>query len=91
MRANIVNPRGYIRPEYVSYQAETKDEQAVTGVMVESTPTTVVLLDSTNQRHTILRDQIKDLKESQISLMPEGLLEALKPQQLMDLFSYLQK
>ena len=91
MLANIVNPSSYIRPEYVSYQAETKDDQVITGLMVESTPAAVVLLDSTNQRHTLSRNQIKDLKELQISLMPEGLLEALKPQQLMELFSYLQK
>jgi len=35
--------------------------------------------------------QIRELKESQTSLMPEGLLESLQPQQVMDLFSFLQK
>jgi hypothetical protein len=57
---------------------------------VESTTAAIVLLDSANQRHTIPRAQIRQMVESQISLMPEGLLEALNPQQVMDLFSYLQ-
>jgi len=35
-------------------------------------------------------EQISELKESAVSLMPDGLLEALTPQQVMDLFGYLQ-
>jgi hypothetical protein len=38
----------------------------------------------------LARDQIKELNPSAVSLMPEGLLEALTPQQVMDLFAYLQ-
>ena len=91
MLANIVNPNGSIRPEFVSQQIELKDDQILQGLMVESTPGTVTLVDGTNQRHIIRREQIREMKESQTSLMPEGLLEALQPQQIMDLFSYLQK
>lgn len=91
MLANIVNPNGSIRPEFVSQQIELKDDQIFQGLMVESTPGTVTLVDGTNQRHIIRREQIREMKESQTSLMPEGLLEAMQPQQIMDLFSYLQK
>jgi putative heme-binding domain-containing protein len=86
----IVNPSAYIRPEYVSYEVETRDEQSITGLMVESTPAAVTLLDRNNERHLLPRAQIKELRESQVSLMPEGLLEALPPQAVMDLFAYLQ-
>src|SRR6185503_17074894 len=87
---NIVNPNAYIRPEYASFELTTKDDEAISGLMVESTPASVTILDRNNQRHVLARAQIKELRESQVSLMPEGLLEALKPQQIMDLFSYLQ-
>jgi len=50
----------------------------------------VTVLDRNNQRHVLARDQIKELNPSAVSLMPEGLLEALTPQQVMDLFAYLQ-
>src|SRR5439155_13561767 len=80
----IVNPSAYIRPEYVSYEVETQDEQSITGLMVESTPAAVTLLDRNNERHLLPRAQITELRESQVSLMPEGLLEALPPQSVMD-------
>lgn len=87
---NIVNPSGYIRPEYVGYDVETKDDQSVSGLMVESTAAAVTLVDRNNERHVLPRERISRLRESSLSLMPEGLLEGLKPQQIMDLFSYLQ-
>jgi len=86
----IVNPSAYIRPEYVSYEVETKDDQSISGLMVESTTAAVTLLDRNNERHVFAREQIRRLQESQVSLMPEGLLEALPPQQIIDLFAYLQ-
>ena len=89
--SNIVNPSAYIRAEHVSFELETKDDQIVNGLMIESTPSAVTLLDAGNQRHVISREQVRELKESQTSLMPEGLLESLQPQQVMDLFSFLQK
>jgi len=88
--SNVVNPSGYIRPEFVSYEVEMKDDQSLSGLMAESDANSVTLLDRNNLRHVLARDKIKELRESQISLMPEGLLEALQPQQVMDLFSYLQ-
>jgi len=86
----IVNPSVYIRPEYVSYEVETGADQILTGLMVESTTAAVTLLDKNNERHVLPRGQIKQLRESQVSLMPDGLLEALQPQQVMDLFAYMQ-
>lgn len=90
MLVHIVIPNAYIRPEYVSYDATTKDDQVLSGLMVESTPAAVAILDRNNQRHLLAREQLKELRLSEVSLMPEGLLEALKPQQIMDLFGYLQ-
>ena len=90
MLVHIVNPSAYIRPEYVSYEVVTRDAQAVSGLMVESTPKSVTILDRNNQRTVFAREQIKELTESKVSLMPEGLLEALKPDRIIDLFAYLQ-
>ena len=86
----IVSPSAYIRPEYLNYEAVTKDDQTISGLLVESTPAAVTLLDRNNERHVLAREQLKELKESAVSLMPEGLLEAFSPQQVMDLFAYLQ-
>jgi putative membrane-bound dehydrogenase-like protein len=87
---NIVNPSAYIRPEFVSYEVTTKDGQSITGLMVESSTSSVTIRDRNNQQHVLSRAQISELKESAVSLMPDGLLEALTPQQVMDLFAYVQ-
>ncbi len=88
--AQIVDPSAYVRPEYGSYEAKLKDDSFISGLMVESTASAVALLDRNNTRHLLPREQIQELKESSISLMPEGLLEALPPDRVMDLFAYLQ-
>ena len=90
MLVNILTPSAYIRPEYISYDLATRDDQSLSGLVVESSPASVTVLDRTNQRHVLAREQIKELNPSAVSLMPEGLLEALTPQQVMDLFAYLQ-
>ena len=85
-----MDPSAYIRPEYVAYQAQLKDESVIDGLMVESSPSAVTLLDRNNERHVLARAQLREFKESSVSLMPEGLLEALPAQGVMDIFAYLQ-
>ncbi len=79
-----------IRKEYLAYNVQTTDGRTLTGLLVEQTAAAVTLLDGKNQRAKIGRDRIESLQESPVSLMPEGLLKGLKPQELRDLFSYLQ-
>src|SRR5207244_3843632 len=88
--SQIVDPSAYIRPEYVAYQAQLKDDSVIDGLIVESSPSAVTLLDRNNERNVLSRAQLRELKKSAVSLMPEGLLEALPAQSVMDLFSYLQ-
>jgi putative heme-binding domain-containing protein len=86
----IVSPTAYIRPEYASFEAELRDERVITGLVLDSNASSVTLVDRNNERHVIPREQLKELKASAVSLMPEGLLEALSPEQVMNLFAYLQ-
>ena len=86
----VVDPSAVIRPEFLAYVVSVKDGRTLTGLMVESTPDTVTLVDAKNVRSLVRRDQIDDLKASPVSLMPEKILDVLEDQQLRDLFSYLQ-
>jgi putative membrane-bound dehydrogenase-like protein len=87
---SIVDPSSVVRAEYLNYLVKTTDGRVLSGLLVEQTPAAVTLLAAKGERTTIPRDKVKLLKESPVSLMPEGLLSAMKPQQLRDLFSYLQ-
>jgi putative heme-binding domain-containing protein len=87
---SAVDPSAVIRKEYLAYVVQTTDGRTLSGLIAEQTPSAVTLLDGKNQRTTVGRDKIDSMQESPVSLMPEGLLKDLQPQELRDLFSYLQ-
>jgi putative heme-binding domain-containing protein len=87
---SAVDPSAVIRKEYLAYNVQTTDGRTLSGLIAEQTPAAVTLLDGKNQRTTIARNRIESLQESPVSLMPEDILKGLKPQELRDLFSYLQ-
>jgi putative heme-binding domain-containing protein len=88
--ASIVDPSAVIRREHLSYTVQTTDGRFLTGLVVEQTPGSVTLINTKHERTRIARDKIESMEESPVSLMPENLLKELKPQELRDLFSYLQ-
>jgi putative heme-binding domain-containing protein len=89
--SNIVDPSAVIRREYESYVVQTDAGRTLTGLLAEQDAAAVTLLDAQNRRLKIPRDEIEAITPSEISLMPERLHQQLSPQQLRDLFSYLEK
>jgi putative membrane-bound dehydrogenase-like protein len=90
MLLHIVDPSAVIRPEFVAYTLETTDGRTLTGLVAESTPEAVTLLDGRNERTVVPRSRIETMATSPVSLMPEKLLDTLTDQQVRDLFAYLQ-
>ncbi|MFO1019086.1 MAG: PVC-type heme-binding CxxCH protein [Planctomycetales bacterium] len=88
---NIVDPSAVVKRDFLSYTLVTHAGQIYTGLIAAQDAASVTLLDAKNQRQRINRDQIEEFKESPVSLMPEKLLEPLSPQELRDLFAYLQQ
>jgi putative membrane-bound dehydrogenase-like protein len=87
---SLIDPSAMIRKEYLSYVVETTDGRLLTGLLVEQTAGSVTLADAKNSRTVMPRDRIARLTESPVSLMPEDLIKQLRPQELRDLFAYLQ-
>lgn len=87
---NILDPSGTIRPEFVSQTALLVDGRVITGLVIESSPEQITIVDAEQKKTTVARDEIDQLHPSETSLMPERLLETLKEQELRDLFSYLE-
>jgi putative heme-binding domain-containing protein len=88
MLGSIVDPSAAIRPEFAAYVVQTTDGRVLNGPIVASGPETVTIEDG-QARITVARPQIKRLAESPVSRMPEGLLDALTPQQVRDLFTFM--
>lgn len=87
---SLVDPTGVVRKEYQAFQVGTHDGRVFSGLIVEQTPETITLRDGKGARFQIARMEIDELKESDVSLMPESLYKEFSPQQLRDLFSFLQ-
>ena len=90
MLLNIVNPSAEIREGYETYLVTTKDGRTLSGFLADKDNRVVVLrgLDGVNQ--VLPQDQIREMKSTGVSLMPQGLLTSLTEQQIRDLFAYLQ-
>jgi putative heme-binding domain-containing protein len=63
--------------------------RSITGLLVEDTPQHVVLKVQGGKVETIARSDVDDVSVSKVSLMPEGIENQLKPQELADLFAFL--
>jgi putative heme-binding domain-containing protein len=87
----IVDPNLAIREEFTAFTAVTRDGQTLTGFIEAQTPQSVTMRDLTGQKLLLGRADLQSLTASPVSLMPEGLLEALGEQQVRDLFAYLMK
>ncbi len=79
-----------IRPEFAAHTVLMTDGRVLTGLIVESTPGAVTLVNEKNERSVLPREKIEEMKVSPVSLMPEKLLDTLDDQQVRDLFSYVQ-
>lgn len=87
---NIVDPSAEIRPQYIAHVAVTHAGRVLTGLLAESNERTITLLDAKNVRTVINREDLEELQESSVSLMPEKLLDELSDQQIRDLLAWLQ-
>jgi putative heme-binding domain-containing protein len=87
---NLVDPSNFIRVEYLSVQIVTGDGRILTGLIAAETPTNLTLVNSKAEKITLSRGDIEEMNTSQVSQMPEDVLKPLSPQQLRDLFAYLQ-
>jgi putative heme-binding domain-containing protein len=89
MLLNIVNPNAEIREGYENYLVTTKDGRTLSGFLADKDNRVVVLrgIDGVNQ--VLAQEQIQEMKSAGLSLMPSGLLDSLKEEQVRDLFAYL--
>ena len=88
---SLVDPSSVIRKEFVSVIIQTTTGRVLTGLPIVRDDASITLVDSKGERQIIPNNEIDELHESPTSLMPEDLYRQLKPQELRDLFSYLQK
>jgi putative membrane-bound dehydrogenase-like protein len=85
---NIVDPNAVIPNDYRAWNLETTDDRTISGILKQQDEKSVTLVTA-NETLVIPRGEIRSLKESQLSMMPEGLLQTFNDQEVRDLLYYL--
>ncbi len=86
---SLLDPNRAVESKYLSYAARTTDGRVFTGRLVDETSTSIRLLGPKEESHLVLRADLEELAASGKSLMPEGLENDLRPQDVADLIAYL--
>lgn len=87
--SNVFDPSLVIGSAYQARTLQTADGRILTGLLVEDSPQRVVLKLQGGKLETIPREDIEQMRTSELSLMPEGLEKQLAPQEIADLFAFL--
>jgi len=85
---NAVDPNAVIPNDYRSWMLETSDDRVLSGIVARQDATSVLILTA-NDELVIPRSEITYLKQGELSMMPEGLLDALTEEEVRDLVAYL--
>lgn len=85
---NLVDPSAMVAADYQMSNVELKDGRFLSGVVVARSNRTIDL-QTVTERLTLDRADIAEIRAGTLSLMPDGLLEALEEQEILDLIGYL--
>jgi len=85
---NIVDPSAVVTADFRMSIVELKDGRVLNGLIAAKTERTLTLKTMT-EAVIVERGEVAGLRDSTLSLMPEGLLETLPPEQALDLIAYL--
>ena len=88
---HILVPNKEVYPTFALYTAETKDDQVFAGILSSENANSVTLTLPLGQKVNIDRSNLKFLKVSPLSLMPDGLENGMTAQELADLLAFLKK
>jgi putative heme-binding domain-containing protein len=85
---NIIDPNAVIPNEYRTTIIETQDGRSLTGI-VKKRDATSLTVATANEILTLPGTEIALARQSELSMMPEGLLVQLSDQEVRDLIYYL--
>ncbi|HEY2589881.1 MAG TPA: PVC-type heme-binding CxxCH protein [Tepidisphaeraceae bacterium] len=86
---SILDPNRAVEPRFVGYVVDTNDGRSLTGVLGTETATSITLLQPNVPPVEILRTDIRGLRSTGLSLMPDGLESGLSPQDVADLIAHI--
>ena len=86
---SILQPSATVAPHYQAWTVRTTDDRVRTGLLVRTYLDESEYIDEKGNRFKVLATELQDIKASQVSIMPEGLLDGLTDQEIRDLVAFL--
>ncbi len=86
---NLLTPNAAMEPGYRMFRVELKDGDVLDGIRVSEDKDAIVLRRQNMEDTRIPQSTVKRAAFTKSSIMPEGLLEALPPEEVSNLFAYL--
>ncbi|HYG76604.1 MAG TPA: PVC-type heme-binding CxxCH protein [Planctomycetota bacterium] len=85
---NMVDPNAITPRDYLIWLVKTNDGRVISGI-VGAQDEQIVTIKTQTENIVLQRSVIKSMKQTELSMMPEGLLTGMSRQDLIDLISYL--
>ncbi len=87
--AAVLDPNAEVNPLFLNYVVSTLDGRVVSGVIADEGATSLTLRRQENVTETLLRIDIDEIKNTGLSIMPEGMEQNLDKQAMSDLIAFL--
>lgn len=88
--SNLIDPNAEVRPEFVGYIVETRDDETLMGLVVNETATSITVRQAYGRETVVPRANILKMTSQGLSLMPEGLEAGLTVQDMADLLAFIE-
>ncbi len=85
---NVLDPSAVVPREFQMVNFATKDERVISGIILRETKDAVTIR-TTNDTVVLPTGDIATRKQTNVSIMPDGLFEQMKPEEVRDLVAYL--
>ncbi len=85
---NVLDPSATVGRDFRMTTVATRDGRVLSGLLRSQTDRTLVM-QTVNERLTLDREDVEEVKTSESSVMPEGLFEKLSDDEVRDLVGYL--
>jgi putative membrane-bound dehydrogenase-like protein len=85
----ILTPNAAMEAGYRNFRIELRDGEMLDGFLVKEDDNAFILRQPNLQDQRIEKDRVRRFDFTQKSLMPEGLLDSLQPEEVSDLFAFL--
>ncbi|HEX3149377.1 MAG TPA: PVC-type heme-binding CxxCH protein [Gemmataceae bacterium] len=86
--SNVIDPSAEVGRDYRMSVINTQSGRVITGIVVERSPARLVVQTAT-EKVIVPAEDVDSVKDSAVSLMPDGQLDALTKEQVRDLMAYL--